>query len=144
MGPSINDVGNFSGFWPSPCQQFFSAICWQFWLIFDPCPLPPTNHRRRLRTAPSIFWKNIFMQLQSVPIPTPTRYYSHFDTVSTWLWSDFLQKKICREISLTRLSGGKKEIQLWFFSYYYTHSSYHYMNSAIVAQKSDVVTVDKC
>ena len=37
-GPTINDVGNFSGFltFPSPCRQFYSTIHWQFWPIFDP------------------------------------------------------------------------------------------------------------
>ena len=41
-GPSINDVGNFSGFLtpPPPGRQFFSTIRRQFWPIFDPSPLP--------------------------------------------------------------------------------------------------------
>ena len=45
MGPSINDVGNFSGFLtpPLPCRQFFSNIRRQFWPIFDPSPLPITD-----------------------------------------------------------------------------------------------------
>jgi hypothetical protein len=35
-------------------------------------------------------------------------------------------------------------IQLWFVSYYYNHSLYHFMNSAIVALKSDIVTFYRC
>ena len=89
----------FPDFDPPPMlaifQCYLSAIFW-------PVTPLPSNYWRRLWTAPSIFWKNIFMQLQSVPIPTPTRYYSHFDTVSTLLWSDFLQNKIVK-ISLKRL-----------------------------------------
>ena len=35
-------------------------------------------------------------------------------------------------------------IQLWFVSYHYTHSLYHFINSAIVALKSDIVTFYRC
>ena len=44
-GPSINNVGNFSGLLthplsPLPCRQFFSPIRLEFWPIFDPSPQP--------------------------------------------------------------------------------------------------------
>ena len=35
-------------------------------------------------------------------------------------------------------------IQLWLVSYYYTHSLYHFINSAIVALKSNIVTFYRC
>ena len=43
LKPSINDVGNFSGFLtpPSLMSQFFCTIRRQFWPIFDNWPLPP-------------------------------------------------------------------------------------------------------
>jgi hypothetical protein len=41
-GPSINNVGNFSGFLkpPPPCWQSFSTIRRQFWPMFDSSQLP--------------------------------------------------------------------------------------------------------
>ena len=42
MGPSINDVDNFSRFWhpPPPSRQFLNTICRQFCPIFDPFSIP--------------------------------------------------------------------------------------------------------
>ena len=44
----------------------------------------------------------------------------------------------------TLVSGTHWSIQLWCVSYYYTHSLYHFINSAIVALKSDIVTFYRC
>ena len=40
--------------------------------------------------------------------------------------------------------GSHWSIQLWFVSYFYTHSLYHFINLAIVALKSDIVTFYRC
>jgi hypothetical protein len=47
-------------------------------------------------------------------------------------------------IPIKKKTGPHWPIQLWFVSYYYTHSLYHFINSAILALKSDIVTFYSC
>jgi hypothetical protein len=63
LGPSINDVGNFSGFLtpPPPCGQFFITIHWQFGPMFDPSPYQTKCNFKFANRVKIIALKNKFL-----------------------------------------------------------------------------------
>ena len=91
----------FPDFWhpPSPCRQFFNTICWQFWPIFDPSPLPIAyavyGRPLRLHEAkicyyfPLLVWQRFFSSIRSsfqTKNPSQFQAKSKIVKLASWSW----------------------------------------------------------